>query len=197
MLAISCRFGNDTFFFNKKKERPQKYIAWAYMENIDKNDENVISDTLALICCLVTSGHHLNDLNEVLILDAQNKNISRTIKTDEIETYKKYFNVVTDIAKSYNNGNYESFLEDDWGGISGLSSFLKILLFSDCNEMIVADAEDYDEIKNAISKFNKRLASLVSVTNYKTLSPINDNLLLKIKLALSDEIYSKLVVFKM
>lgn len=192
MLAISCKFGNEQFFFNKKKSRPQKHITHAYMHNIDKNDINVIADTSALICCLLTNGYRLENLTEILLYDAKNKNITKTVKTDELENYKKYFHIYNDFNVAYTSGEEifpHDIIEENWGGLSNLSDYLKLKLFLNCDYIVIADSNYFDEIKKSVSQFNKEYAEFTYSTENYTIVPMNDKLFIKLKLALSAEIY--------
>lgn len=194
MLAVSCKFNNVQNFYCTNKFRPQSHITWAFKDNVNKNDADVISTTSALIINLMIVGHNLKDLNEIMIYDAKNKNISRTTKTDELENYKQFFPAYEKIVAFYEN-NQDKF-HDDWGGIQGLVGFCKSIIFCDAKKFIIGKPSDYEAIKKALSQFNKTFGESVYKTEFNTISPITDKLYTNIKLALDSEIYDNLTFFE-
>lgn len=198
MLATSCVFNGKQYFFCKIKQRPQTHMTWAYMDNVSKTSADVLAITSALICGLLINGMDIKDLEHIYIYDAHNKNISKTLKTDEIEHYKQFFPIYEKIKKYFetNSELKEHLFENDWGGLQGLSGFCKAILTVSPNRFAIAPIQHKSQIIKAISQFNKDFSGCVYEAAGTCVIPLTDKLYINIKIALSADVYETIQIFE-
>lgn len=101
MLAVSCLTGRHAQFLNLEGMKLQPNIKYCLRHNTENDDEETKSLVMALLALVFKNGYTTPEsIKEIVLYNAKNKNISKTVKTNEIERFREYFDISMKFGKA-------------------------------------------------------------------------------------------------